>query len=372
MIKFTQGNIFDSKAQTLVNTVNCVGVMGKGLAKEFRDRWPDMFNAYQAACKKGEVRSGKPFLYKDLYKIILNVPTKDNWKEPSKYEFVEAGLKAIRDHFQEWGIKSIALPPLGCGLGGLDWAQVKALMVKYLDELPIDVEVYEPAGVKDLKVSGPSRKRTILRVKFTLPLALTGELIRRARQAMPEQSALGKLLVQKLAFFAQLAGAPLRLKFGQYKFGPYDYNLHHMIERLEGLYIRDESPSWAKSNLKMLDIDDWLEAIQPMLADIEPYSKYLQTAVDLLNGRSLVDVELLATVQYAWCSLIASGLEGTEAEVIDFVHQWSKEKQAKFPADRVREALGILLKAGWLGPLGPGHPSPLIDPVPIEGEAVLS
>jgi len=144
MIRFVRGNLFDSKVQTLVNAVNCVGVMGKGIAKEFRERWPHMFKAYQAACRSGDVRIGRPFLWREGSRPILNVPTKEHWREPSRYEFVEAGLKAIRDNAREWGLTSMALPALGCGLGGLEWEKVRLLIVEYLGDLPIDIEVFEP------------------------------------------------------------------------------------------------------------------------------------------------------------------------------------------------------------------------------------
>src|SRR5207249_1207813 len=160
---------------------------------------------------------------------------------------------------------------------------------------------------------GPEKpKKQVYRVKMTLPLVLLGELIHRARRAMPEATPLGKLLVQKFAFFAQLAGAPLKLRFGQYKFGPYDYNLHHMIERLEGLFVRDQSPSWAKSDLRLLDEKGWQEATSEFRQDIDHYSTYLNASVNLLKNRSLRDVELLATVQYAWCALVVSGAEGNK------------------------------------------------------------
>lgn len=371
MIRFTQGNLFDAKAQTLVNTVNCVGVMGKGLAKEFRDRWPEMCRHYQVACRRGELRSGKPFLYRDLGIQILCFPTKDNWKGPSKYEFIEAGLQAIREHYREWEITSLALPALGCGLGGLEWDKVKALMEKILGDLPIEIEVYEP-GPADLKVGRPEKKRVVKPVHITLPLALVGEIIRRARHAMPSHHPLGKLLVQKFVYFAQLAGAPIRLKFAKYKFGPYDYNLHHMIERLEGLYIRDMSATWSRSDLRILDEAAWLKVIEPLAGEIAEYSKYLDAAVDLLKGWPLPEVELLATVQYGWCELVAGGLEGSPEEVEEYVQQWSQEKRRKFPPERIRGALELLRRSGWLGPLGPGKPSPLLDPVPEAGEAVFA
>jgi O-acetyl-ADP-ribose deacetylase (regulator of RNase III) len=144
MIRYVRGNLFDSGAQTLVNPVNCRGVMGKGLAKVFKDRWPEMFRQYQEACKKGEVRPGSPLLFKGEDRQILSVPTKDDWKKPSTCEMVEAGLKAIHERYRDWGITSIAMPALGCGLGGLEWSKVRPLIEVHLADLPIGIEVYEP------------------------------------------------------------------------------------------------------------------------------------------------------------------------------------------------------------------------------------
>ena len=160
MIRLTQGDLFRSKAQTLVNAVNCVGVMGKGLAKEFRDRWPGMFREYAAACRRGEVRSGKPFLYRERASQILCFPTKDHWKDPSRYELIEEGLRAIRDHYREWEIRSLALPALGCGLGGLEWEKVRVLMEKHLKDLQIDIEVYAPSDA-DLMVDRPKNRLSL-------------------------------------------------------------------------------------------------------------------------------------------------------------------------------------------------------------------
>src|SRR3989338_8817293 len=144
MIKFIQGDIFESKSQTLVATVNCVGVMGKGLAKEFKERFPEMFKEYARVCKRGELQQGKLFVYDELEKKVVCFPTKDNWKGPSKYEFIEAGLKTLHENYKAWGITSIAIPPLGSGLGGLDWKKVKELIIRYLQDLPVDIEIYEP------------------------------------------------------------------------------------------------------------------------------------------------------------------------------------------------------------------------------------
>ena len=150
MITFTTGNIFDSQAQVLVNTVNCVGVMGAGLALQFKKRYPDNFTAYRMACLNGEVRPGHSFLFitepPGTTRLIVNFPTKRHWRDQSRIEDIEEGLKDLRKVIQDLHLRSIAIPPLGAGLGGLDWAQVKPLIQSNLEDLEeVEITVYEPA-----------------------------------------------------------------------------------------------------------------------------------------------------------------------------------------------------------------------------------
>jgi len=143
MITYVRTNIFESRADVLVNTVNTVGVMGKGLAKEFKRIYPDMFESYQQFCEDGTLVVGKLQVYKTPNKWILNFPTKANWRSPSKLDYIEQGLKKFVEHYERLGIKSIAFPMLGCGNGGLSWEQeVKPLMEKYLKPLPIDIFIH--------------------------------------------------------------------------------------------------------------------------------------------------------------------------------------------------------------------------------------
>lgn len=142
-IKYTQGDIFKSKMQTIVNTVNCKGVMGAGLAKKFREKYPEMYEDYVKQCKSGELRIGKPTLWKGD-KWILNFPTKEDWRMPSKLEWIEEGLKYFVTQYKKWGITSIAFPALGCDLGGLSWIEVRYIMEKYLSQIDIPVEIYIP------------------------------------------------------------------------------------------------------------------------------------------------------------------------------------------------------------------------------------
>lgn len=147
MISFKRGNIFQSECECLVNTVNCVQVMGKGLALTFKNKFPDMFEAYKIACKTGELAIGKVHLYKtrlEKPKFIVNFPTKNDWRRPSELFYIESGLVSLKEVILQNNIVSIAIPPLGCGLGGLNWIQVRLLLANFAEELPIKIEIYEP------------------------------------------------------------------------------------------------------------------------------------------------------------------------------------------------------------------------------------
>src|SRR6266481_9892836 len=136
MFKALIGDLFASKAQTLVNTVNCVGIMGKGVAQEFKRRYPAMFEDYAARCVRREVRLGKPYLFRDRSgTLIVNFPTKDHWRSPSRLADIERGLDYYVKHYAEWGFKSVAFPQLGCGNGGLNWREVGPVMIRHLGEL---------------------------------------------------------------------------------------------------------------------------------------------------------------------------------------------------------------------------------------------
>lgn len=147
-ITFKYGSIFNSNAQVITNTINTFGVMGAGLAKQFRERFPEMYEDYKEKCRRKEVKVGQPYLWKPQNgdgKWILNFPTKHHWRKKSRLEWIEEGLKYLLEHYEEWGIQSLAMPALGCDLGGLDWeSQVKPLMVRYLSQMNIPVEIYEP------------------------------------------------------------------------------------------------------------------------------------------------------------------------------------------------------------------------------------
>ena len=149
MIEYIEGNIFDSPAQVIVNTVNTVGVMGKGIALEFKNRYPQMFEKYKTACEKHMLTIGKLMLVSAPDHMLLLFPTKENWRYPSKISYIEQGLKRFCDNYAQRGITSIAFPKLGCGNGELDWNEVHPLMERYLKDLPIDVYIYLDKGKQE-------------------------------------------------------------------------------------------------------------------------------------------------------------------------------------------------------------------------------
>ena len=154
------GNMFESKCTTIVNAVNCVGVMGKGIALEFKRRYPEMYDEYVDKCKVGEVKVGKPYVYNNADGMkILNFPTKDHWRSPSRLSYVIDGLNWFIKHYEEYEIKSIAFPALGCGNGGLTWETVGAVMYNKLCDLPIDVEIYAPYGTNPKEITSDFLKR---------------------------------------------------------------------------------------------------------------------------------------------------------------------------------------------------------------------
>jgi O-acetyl-ADP-ribose deacetylase (regulator of RNase III) len=152
-VTLTTGDLLSSHAQTLVNTVNCVGVMGKGIALAFKRSYPAMYKDYVRRCDRGDVRLGRPYVYQAPDRLIVNFPTKDHWRAVSRLGDIVAGLEYLKDHYREWGIRSIAIPPLGCGNGHLDWAVVRPILIGHLNELDIPVELFVPRDLNQLAAS---------------------------------------------------------------------------------------------------------------------------------------------------------------------------------------------------------------------------
>lgn len=224
-ITFKNGDLFTDTSEALVNTVNCVGVMGKGVALEFKKRWPQNYKIYKKLCDAKELRPGKLFIYenKDLLstnepKFLVNFPTKDHWRAKSKIEYISAGLDALVEAIKEYSINSIALPPLGCGNGGLDWETVKPLMVEKLSVLnDVDINIYGPHFSED----EPEHINSGLRMTYERAILIkaVGDLEKHF------DGAIDRLSLQKIAYLLQALGLKLNIDFSKNLYGPYSDRL---------------------------------------------------------------------------------------------------------------------------------------------------
>ncbi|NMH17579.1 Appr-1-p processing protein, partial [Tepidiphilus sp. B18-69] len=237
MIEFTSGDILKSEADALVNTVNCVGVMGRGIALQFKNAFPENFKAYEAACKREAVQPGRMFVFETGQltppRFIINFPTKRHWRGKSRIEDIEAGLVDLARVIREKGIHSIAIPPLGSGLGGLDWSEVRPRIERALEQLEdVHVLVFEPFGAPTTDKMAHVREVPTM----TAGRAALVELIHRYLGGLLDPF-VTLLEVHKLMYFMQEAGEPLRLKYVKAPYGPYAENLRHVLRTVEGHLI---------------------------------------------------------------------------------------------------------------------------------------
>jgi len=344
MIKRTQGDILNAEAEALVNTVNRVGVMGRGIALQFRKAYPENFKAYAAACKAEEVQPGKMFVY-ELNRIvnprfIINFPTKRHWRNKSRIEDIQTGLADLIDVVQQQQIGSIAIPPLGCGLGGLKWEEVRPLIIDAFQPLPtVEVLLYEPGGAPQAAAMVRHNKVPNMTVGRA---ALLG-LMRRYLAAVMDPT-ITLLEVHKLMYFMQEAGEPLRLEYKKAPYGPYAENLRHVLNRIEGHFIsgfgdaedRPDKPLELKPNAS--------EQAEQFLTEHEATRQRFDRVADLINGfETTFGMELLSTVHW-----VAKYEQATTAQnAVPKIHSWSKRKRM-FEPRHIHMAWERLSESGWL------------------------
>ncbi len=348
MITFTQGNLLDARTEVLVNTVNTFGVMGKGLALMFRERFDENFKRYVAACKAKEVQPGKMFVTSvdelDGPRWIVNFPTKQHWRVPSRMEWVVEGLQDLRRFLIEQQVQSIAIPPLGAGNGGLEWADVREQIELALGDLDIEILVFEPT-----KQYQNVAKRTGVE-KLTPARALIVELVRRYWVLGMECSLLE---IQKLAWFVERAierynpdDNPLKLKFTAHKYGPYANRLAHLLNRLDGSYLHSEKRISDADPLDVIWFDDQRKAfVQAYLkSEAMAYVQALESTAALIDGfESPFGLELLATVDWL---LVREGVTPNVPALREGLRHWRGGSDAAVRKDRLFDdrALGIALK----------------------------
>lgn len=341
MIEFTTGDILQSDAEALVNTVNCVGVMGRGVALQFKNRFPDNFRAYSSACAAEQVQPGRMFVFETRSltnpKFVINFPTKRHWKGKSRIEDVESGLRALVDEIRTRNIHSIAIPPLGAGLGGLDWAEVRARIVTAMQGLEgVRIIVFEPTSAP-----APTQSRDV-------PSITPG----RAALIVLMNRYLGGLLdpfvtlieLQKLMYFMQEAGQPLRLNYVKHHYGPYAENLRHVLDKIEGHMVSYHEVGDAPDKQLEL-VPGAVREAEAFLADDEETRARFDRVVALVEGfETPFGLELLSTVHWVATREDVSASNDVRAKVYD----WNDRKK-QFSPRQIDIAMNALVAKKWLG-----------------------
>lgn len=341
-MNFVKGNLLEANVQALVNTVNTVGVMGKGIALQFKEMFPNNFKIYQAACKAKTLETGKLLVVKEQTlngeKIIINFPTKTEWFQKSRYEFIESGLTALVDVIREYNIKSIAIPPLGCGNGGLKWEKIKPLMEKYLGDLKgTEVLIYEPnEEVKQILKQQEANKD----VKLTPARAMLLYSLF-YYESLGENSSL--FVANKLAYFLQRLGETSlsKLKFEASHYGPYSVQVAHLVHALNGKYIKGLEQMSAKAFEPLeLQYDKADEVSHYIKKELQPEQiKRIKNLIKLVNGfQSALSLEVLATVDF----VRGKQQRVTVPEVINTIHSWSTRKKDLFDDKHILKAYNHL------------------------------
>jgi len=324
MIKFTVGNLLDSDAEALVNTVNTVGVMGKGIALMFKERFPENYRLYAAACKAKEVTTGKVFVTEvnDLngLKWIINFPTKQHWRSPSQLIWVKEGLTDLKNFILTHNVRSIAIPPLGAGNGGLSWNEVKPLIESELGSLNVEIVVFEPTE----RYQNVEKKNGV--ETLTPARALIAELVRRYWIMGMECSLLE---IQKLAWFLERSiernnpdDNPLNLKFVAHRYGPYANRLEHLLNNLDGSYLHCNKRIGDADPLEVIWFDEKRkDLVQAYLgSEAKKYRVALESTADLIDGfESPFGMELLATVDWL---LYKEQIAPTVSSIRSALRQW--------------------------------------------------
>ncbi|HAH35315.1 MAG TPA: Appr-1-p processing protein [Algoriphagus sp.] len=326
MIKYLTGNILDSTAQALVNTVNTVGVMGKGIALQFKNQFPNNYKIYKEACENKELKIGHLLVTEEESllsgkKFIINFPTKTHWRYPSEYEYIEKGLKALVDVIQEKKIKSIAIPPLGSGNGGLDWTKVRTMIETKLQGLGCEIFLYQPTyAIKETL----KKERVKLTPARAMMLSVLYDLVRNGEFVSEFAS-------EKVAYFLQRFGAKdaFKLECKPNFYGPYSGKVRHVLYHLNGSYVMGYSSKDKKPFEELSLIMDAEEDVRAFLElpENRSYNEIVTKTKKFLSGYySPFGLELLSTIDFIKSE---KGKE-KESEILNELETWSDRKRSLF------------------------------------------
>jgi O-acetyl-ADP-ribose deacetylase (regulator of RNase III) len=352
MITYKSGNILEDDAEALVNTVNCVGVMGRGIALQFKNAYPENFKTYVKACRNDEVKPGRMLVFKTGQlsnpRYIINFPTKRHWRGKSRMEDIESGLNALVDTIRFYNIRSVAIPPLGSGLGGLNWSDVKIRIDAALRPLmDVQISIYEPQGAPATEKMTHSRDVPTM----TTGRAVLVELISRYLDGLLDPC-VTLLEVHKLMYFMQEAGEPLRLRYQKAAYGPYAENLRQVLKAIEGHLVSGYADGGDQPGKQLKLVPGAIEDARSFLQQYPDTRARFEKVADLVEGfESPFGLELLSTVHWI---MEKEGVSSLEA-VIKHTYAWSDRKR-QFTPRQISLAANIVISKGWLSADSPLTP----------------
>lgn len=343
MIRFKTGDMFVEEAEALVNTVNCVGVMGRGVALQFKRAYPSNFKAYAARCKRGEMKPGRVFVFETGSGVppqyIINFPSKRHWRGKSRIEDIESGLQSLVKEIRERDIRSVAIPPLGSGLGGLDWSLVRSRIIEAFNKLDsVDVTVFEPGG-------GPAdgrANRSSDVPRMTAGRAALVVLLDRYVQGLLDPFVTLQE-AHKLMYFMQVAEEPLRLKFTKGPYGPYAENLRHVLHAIEGHMVSGYADGGDRPDKRLRLVPGAFDDARAFVATKDDTRNRFNRVADLVSGfESPFGLELLSTIHWV--------VENEDADAVDDVvektYAWNERKKM-FSRRQIALARDVLSEQGW-------------------------
>jgi O-acetyl-ADP-ribose deacetylase (regulator of RNase III) len=349
MVEITRGNLLDADVEALVNTVNTVGVMGKGIALQFRKAFPRVYDAYKAACDAGEVQPGRMLVEQTGQvngpRLVINFPTKRHWRGKSRLEDIDAGLRDLVRVLQEWDVRSVAVPPLGCGNGGLDWNLVRPRIEQALRDLEqTHVLLFEPAGPPAPREQPVGTRRPrMTRGRAALIAAL-------AAYQTDASVRITQLVAQKLAYLLQASGEPLRLRFVKGQYGPYAETINRVLQRMDGHFLHGYGDRTEVANIQV-ERDAIDDAASFLVHEPEAETHIIAVRTLVEGFESPFGLELLTTVH--WAAHDGGARNATEAAA--YVASWSKRKRHRFPSQHIDAAWEQLRTLGWLDATSPSE-----------------
>ncbi|MBN1472898.1 MAG: macro domain-containing protein [Syntrophaceae bacterium] len=354
----TIGNIFEAKAQTLVNTVNCVGIMGKGIAADFKKRFPDMFTDYKNRCDHNLLKPGEPYIFKSTIKPwIINFPTKGHWRSVSKLKDIEKGVDIILEKYREWEVTSLAVPPLGCGNGQLDWQDVGPLLYRKFQTIEIPVELYA-------SFQTPKEQLSEEFLNSTKPIQ-TGNSFRKSSQQFkpewlvlieilyqigknPYHRPIGRTFFQKIGYIATAQGVNTGFKYSEGSFGPFSPDFKTAISVMSNNNLLIEKNNG--QGFQYLPGDAYLKMRDKHKNLFDRYKIVIDRTADLFMRMDTNQAEIVSTILFSSRRLKQNvdNIEVSEKEIFDRVMDWKKKRRPPLKKEDVAIAIRNLVMLRWL------------------------